>query len=64
MNNQIIHPSEHIALEAEEKVFSMNELTQDLCDDMDKRMDKIQEKIDTKFLWRRKGDNNEKSTSG
>ena len=63
MRNGFIHPSEHLALEAEDAVFAMNEHTQEACESMDRRMDTIQKKIDTKYYHRRKGDKNEEPTS-
>ncbi len=62
--NGFVHPSEHRALEAEDKVFDMHERTQDICESIDERLDDIQKRIETKFHHRRKDDKNEKSTSG
>lgn len=61
--NGVIHPSEHIALAAEDAVFDKHDQTQRVCEIVDERLDAIQKKIETRFHHRRKGDKNEKSTS-
>ena len=62
-NNGVIHPSEYIALAAEDAVFDMHEQTQKACESMDVRLDELQRKIETRFHHRRKGDKNEEPTS-
>lgn len=61
--NGVVHPSEHIALAAEDAVFDMSEQTQKACESVDKRLDALQKKIQTRFYHRRKEDKSEKPTS-
>lgn len=62
-SNGVVHPSEKLALAAENAVFDLHDRTETLCESLDRRMDEIQKKIETKFHHRRKGDKNEEPTS-